>query len=145
MTNRIPCLREGLTVLILLVLCPFLPKLAVLASLAPEGDPVIGARTTLPDSSVGEVKGIFVDKASGRPLGVVPNLLRDREEGEVPELNQARMNAMEIQTDSAGAFHWVKVPTGFYHVFTFQQGLIGEGFSVGDGEVVDLGVVEVGK
>ena len=97
-----------------------------------------------PDPHVGEVKGILVSKETGRPLQVIPDLFRDAAEGEDQEAIQAMLDAMESKPDSAGAFHWIGVPAGLYHLFTRHHGIIGEGFVVVGGGTVDLGVVEVG-
>lgn len=99
---------------------------------------------TQPDSTTGEVKGILVDKVTRRPLDVVPDILRDVVEGEDRAAIQRLVNAMENKPDSAGAFHWYGAPPGLYHLFTYEHGIIGDGFTVEAGAVVDLGAVPVG-
>lgn len=97
----------------------------------------------LQDSTTGEIKGTLVAQGSKRPLSIVPDLLRDKMEGENEEEIQRLMNQMETVPDSTCGFHWVNVPPGHYHLFTYDIGLIRPGFDVVAGEVIDLGDVEV--
>jgi hypothetical protein len=94
-------------------------------------------------STKGEVKGVLVSKTTNKPLGVTPNLWRDAEEGEDQEEIQRLMNAVENKADSTGAFHFVEVPPGHFFLLTREHGIIGEGFNVRPGKVVDLGKVQV--
>ena len=104
----------------------------------PEPEPI-----PQPEATTGEVKGTLVSKSTGEPVQVVLRLMRDREDGEDHEEIQRMMDAIEDGATSGGTFHKLRVPPGFYHLFSYEHGLIGEGFAVEAGEVVDLGVVEV--
>ncbi len=110
----------------------------------PEVEPVPQPEPTPePVATTGEVKGTLVSRSTGEPVQVVLRLMRDQEDGEDQEEIRQLMDAIEDGPTSGGAFHRLHVPPGFYHLFSYEHGLIGEGFTVVAGQVVDLGVVEV--
>jgi hypothetical protein len=53
------------------------------------------------------------------------------------------MGKIELETDSQGAFLFTGVPPGQYVIFTTQYGVVTSSFSVLQGQVVDLGEIEV--
>ncbi len=97
------------------------------------------------DTTPGVVTGLLVSTSSGSPVNVGLNLFRDSEEGDVQEVIQERMNKIELSFDSVGAFRFEGVPPGKYHLFTMEHGIIGEGFSVVGGQLVELGRVGIGE
>ena len=95
------------------------------------------------DTTPGVVTGLLVSNSSGSPVNVRLNLFRDSEEGDVQEVIQELMNKIEFSFDSAGAFRFERVPPGKYHLFSMEQGIIGEGFSVVSGQLLELGRVGI--
>ena len=111
--------------------------------------PVPQENKSTPDvSKLGQIKGILVDKESGKTMQVSPFLFRDRLETDtVAVLEEIRkyMDKIELQIDSLGAFHFTGVPYGQYVVATRRQGVVTPAFKIAPGQVVDLGKIELEK
>ncbi len=95
---------------------------------------------------LGHIKGVLVDKDTGKPSLAGPGLFRDQleteTEAELAEI-QEYMDKIELEIDSQGTFLFTGVPPGQYVVFTTQHGVVTSAFTVLPGQVVDLGEIEV--
>ena len=97
-----------------------------------------------------QIKGVFVNDATGRPLQITPRLFVIYPKGITPEEEadfSAKFNAQKVktETDSSGAFsiEIVDVAPGQYALFTRKHGIITPDFKVSPGEIVNLGIIKV--
>jgi hypothetical protein len=105
-------------------------------------------RSTPDVSKLGQIKGILVDKESGKTMKVSPFLFRDQLETDTEDLlEEVRkyMDKMELQIDSLGVFLFTGVPYGQYVVAIPQEGVVTSAFKLSPGQLVDLGKIEVEK
>jgi len=100
--------------------------------------------------NMAQIKGVFVDEATGRPLQITPRLALIHPKGITPEEAadlSAKFDAQKIktETDSSGAFsiEIVDVVPGKYVLFTRKHGMITLDFKVSPGEIVNLGIIKV--
>lgn len=100
------------------------------------------------DTELGQIKGVLIEKNSGKPASDRPRLFRDvleneteAERAEIKEL----LNKIEFEIDEKGSFLFKGVPYGQYGIFTEKHGIVTPVFIVEPGQIVDLGKIEVPK
>jgi len=100
--------------------------------------------------NMAQIKGVFVDEATGRPLQITPSLWFTYPKGitaaEKADLS-AKFKAQKVkkETDSSGTLSIVIVDVvpGKYALFTRRHGIITPDFKVSPGEIVNLGIIKV--
>ena len=109
---------------------------------------VVPSTASSVDLLLGQVKGVFVNKDTGKLVRAKPNLLRpnlkNETEAELSEI-QKYMDKIELKTNKQGEFHFIGVPPGQYVVFTTRNGVVTPAFTVSPSQVVDLGKIKVGR
>ena len=97
------------------------------------------------DTELGQIKGVLIDKNSGKPASDLPRLGRDILENETRAEVREIMNIIEFEIDEKGWFLFKGIPYGQYFIFTEKHGLVTPAFIVEPGQTVDLGEIEISK
>jgi hypothetical protein len=100
------------------------------------------------DSGLGQIRGVLINKNSGKPLTDRPRLWVDAKEGQT-EAELARFkklfNKIELEIDDQGWFLFKDVPPGPYLIFTEKHGIVTSEFFVEAGQTTDLGEIRLPK
>jgi len=108
--------------------------------------PLLTATPSPAALQLGQIKGVLVEKDTGKPIrpALMRSNLQSETEAELAEIKKY-LDKVELQTDGKGAFVFSGVPPGQYVIFTYRHGVITSSFTVSPGQVVDLGKIEVAK
>jgi len=100
------------------------------------------------DTELGQIKGVLIDKVSGKPLSDRPGLWVDAKENQTEaELAEFKelFNKIELEIDEQGWFLFKDVPPGPYLIFIEKHGIVTSVFIVDPGQTTDLGEIKLPK
>lgn len=102
------------------------------------------AGSTDPNIRPGQVKGVFVNKNTGKPIEIKPALFaihKGRSDAEIAALNTMKI---KVETDSSGAFLIKNVLPGPYTLMVRTK-MVTTVFKVPPGQTLDLGKIDIAQ